>query len=55
MLIIDYLPTFNFLKYFLNTYIFAIQDYAIDANIYTKFLSVVFVREQRDFKVDPKE
>jgi len=41
MLIIDFLPTFIFLKYFLNAYISVIQDYTIDASIYTKFLLAV--------------
>ncbi|XTI96173.1 hypothetical protein V2W45_1475017 [Cenococcum geophilum] len=39
MLIIDFLPTFIFLKHFSNAYISAMQNYTIDASIYIKFLS----------------
>ena len=41
MLIIDYFPTFIFLKHFLNACIFAMQDYAIDVSVCMKFLSAV--------------
>ena len=50
MLIIDYLPTFIFSKHFSNACISAMQDYAIDASVHTKFLSAVLDNFQSMFQ-----